>query len=49
MKSKFNRLTCLTHYRDVYINILWYGCCSLLIFMAKKATEDTELQLQSHV
>ena len=26
-------------------NILRYGCCSLLIFVAKKATKGTELQL----
>ena len=53
MKSKLRIiplcLTCFTHYRGVSINIFWYFCCSLLIFMAKKATEGTELQLQSHI
>ena len=25
-------------------NIFWWGCCSLLIFVAKKAGRGTELQ-----
>ena len=32
------------HYRGVFKNIFWCGCCSLLIFIAKKATKGTEPQ-----
>ena len=32
------------HCRDVFKNSFWYGCCSLLIFVAKKATKGTEIQ-----
>ena len=32
------------HCRGVFKNSFWYGCCSLLIFVAKKATKGTEIQ-----
>ena len=32
------------HCRGVFKSIFWYGCCYLLIFVAKKATKGTELQ-----
>ena len=32
------------HCRGVFQNIFWCGCCSLLIFVAKKATWVIELQ-----
>ena len=32
------------HCRGVFTNIFMCGCCSLLIFVAKKATKGTELQ-----
>ena len=37
-------VVCTCHCRGVFKNIFWYGCCSLLIFVAKKATKGTELQ-----
>ena len=45
------RLTCFTHtcqlctptIIEVY-GVCWYGCCYLLIFVAKKATKGSELQ-----
>ena len=35
---------CTYHCSSVSKNIFWCGCCSLLIFVAKKAAEGTELQ-----
>ena len=32
------------HCRSVSKKIFWCSCCSLLIFVAKKAAEGTELQ-----
>ena len=32
------------HCRGVFKSIFWYGCCYLLIFVAKKATKGSELQ-----
>ena len=37
-------VVCTCHCRGVFKNIFWYGCCSLLIFVAKKVTKGTELQ-----
>ena len=37
-------VVCTCHCRGVFKNIFWYGCCSLLIFVAKKAIKGTELQ-----
>ena len=37
-------VVCTCHCRGVFKNMSWYGCCSLLIFVAKKATKGTELQ-----
>ena len=37
-------VVCTYHYRGVFKKIFWCGHCSLLIFVAKKATKCTELQ-----
>ena len=44
MLHSFMSIVYTYHYRGVFKNIFWYGCCSLLIFVAKKATKGTELQ-----
>ena len=36
-------VVCTYQCRDVFKNIFWCGCCSLLIFIAEKATKGTEL------
>ena len=41
---KSSSVVCTYHCRGVYKNIFQCGCCSLLIFVAKKATRGTELQ-----
>ena len=33
------------HWRSVFKNSFWYGCCSLLIFVAKRAIKGTEVQV----
>ena len=33
------------HWRGVFKNSFWYGCCSLLIFVAKRAIKGTEVQV----
>ena len=33
------------HDRDVFKKIVWYSCCSLLIFVAQKTNESTKLQI----
>ena len=33
------------HWRSVFKNSIWYGCCSLLIFVAKRAIKGTEVQV----
>ena len=37
-------VVCTYHCRGVFKKMFWGGCCSLLIFAAKKATKGTELQ-----
>ena len=37
-------VVCTYHCRGVFKKIVWCGCCSLLIFVARKATKGTELQ-----
>ena len=37
-------VVCTYHCRGVFKNIFWCGCCSLLIFVAEKATKGAELQ-----
>ena len=37
-------VVCTYHCRDAFKKIFWCGCCSLLIFVAKKPTKGTELQ-----
>ena len=44
MLHSFMSIVYTYHYRGVFKNIFWYSCCSLLIFVAKKATKGTELQ-----
>ena len=41
---KSSPIVCTYHCRGVFKNIFQCGCCSLLIFVAKKATRGTELQ-----
>ena len=41
---KSSSVVCTYHCRGVFKNIFQCGCCSLLIFVAKKATRGTELQ-----
>ena len=40
----FMSVVCTYHRKGVFKNIFWCGCCSLLIFVAKKATKGTGLQ-----
>ena len=44
MFHSYMSVVCTYHCRDVFKNIFLCGCCSLLIFVAKKATRGTELQ-----
>ena len=37
-------VVCTFHCRGIFGNIFWCGCCSLLIFVVKKAIKGTELQ-----
>ena len=38
MLSSRMSVVCTYHCRGVFKNMFWCGCCSLLIFVAKKAT-----------
>ena len=44
MFHPYMSVLCSFHCRGVFKNIFWCGCCSLLIFVVKKATKGTELQ-----
>ena len=41
---KYMSVVCTCYCRGVSKNTFWCGCCSLWIFVAKKATKGTELQ-----
>ena len=36
-------VVCTNHCRGVLKKIFWWGCCSLLIFVAKKTNKGTKL------
>ena len=44
MFHSYMSVVCTFYCRGVFKNIFWCGCCSLLIFVVKKATKGTELQ-----
>ena len=44
MFHSYMSVVCTFHCRGVFKKIFWCGCCSLLIFVFKKATKGTELQ-----
>ena len=44
MLHSYMSVVCTYHCRGVFKNIFGCGCCSLLIFVAKKASKGTELQ-----
>ena len=44
MLHSYMSAVCTYHCRGVLKNTFWCGCCSLLIFVAKKATKGTKLQ-----
>ena len=44
MLHSYMSVVCTYHWRGVSKNNFWGNCCSLLIFVAKKATKGTELQ-----
>ena len=43
-EKKYDEIVCIYHCSSVSKKIFWCGCCSLLIFVAKKAAEGSELQ-----
>ena len=44
MFQSYMLVVCTYYCRGVFKNVFQCGCCSLLIFVAKKATRGTELQ-----